>query len=122
LEDDMTDEKDLGRLITADKRTVTDRSLARVGDRKRYTARCGGYFGGGPGYIVFQDVRDADGALVGAEINGDAPLFDDGWPCAGDLVSFVARLVDWRNYEDDCMPFTFEDMGEAEIVRRAMAT
>ena len=94
----------------ADVKLVTDRSRAKVGERARYTARCGGYFCK-PEYIVLLDVHDAAGRLVAAGINGDAPI--KGYaPRAGDLVTFTARLVDWRAYQDGCAPYTFEDMTE----------
>jgi hypothetical protein len=87
---------------------VTDRSLAKVSDRTIYTARCGGYFGLEPGYVVLFDVRDARGALIADEINGD--VWEGLSAQAGDPVAFAARLVDWRDYADNLAPFTFEDM------------
>jgi hypothetical protein len=110
--------------VAKDAEVVLDRSLAKVGEKARYSARCGGYFGS-PQYMILLEPHDATGALVAPEINGNTwigdkssngPLFVDGdWPKAGDLVAFNARLVDWRGYDDGCMPFTFEDMGEATV-------
>jgi hypothetical protein len=104
---------------------VNDRSLAKVGEKARYTARCGGYFGK-PEYMVLLDVHAADGAFVAPAINGNSwkgeassngLLFAEG-ACAGDLLDFAARLVDWREYNDGRASFTFEDMGEAKVTRR----
>jgi hypothetical protein len=123
----MTDEDDDGLAWMTDlhARKVPDRSLAKVGEQARYTARCGGYFGR-PEYMVLLDAHDADGAFVGHEINGNSWKGDassDGLPFAkgaraGDLLDFTARLVDWRGYNDGCASFTFEDMGEAQVTRR----
>jgi hypothetical protein len=117
-------------LSASTRASISDRSLAKVGERARYTARCGGYFGE-PKYIVLLDVHDAAGALVARSINGNSwkgdastngSLFDGGEaPSAGDLLDFTARLVDWRQYNDGCAPFTFEDMDEAEVTRRRVS-
>jgi hypothetical protein len=67
-------------------RSVLDRSSAKVGEKARYTARCGGYFGE-PAYIVLVDVHDAAGVFIARAINGNTwkgdastngPLFDEG--------------------------------------------
>lgn len=115
----------LPKLFSLHASIVSDRSLAKVGERARYTARCGGYFGQ-PEYMILLDVHDADGAFVAPTINGNSwkgdasrngLLFAEG-ARAGDLLDFTARLVDWRGYNDGCAPFTFEDMGEAKVTRR----